>query len=72
MKLIGRLIGQPVTRLVQLACGLALLGLAIMSFSIISGRPLPVVLAMSLGHVVGVTSLACFFLAVLLDATRRM
>ena len=62
---------RSVTGLVRLACGLAILGLAIMSLSIVSGRPLPVMFALSFGHLVGAASLACFFLAVVIDAVRK-
>jgi hypothetical protein len=71
MTLVARAMRYSVAALVRLACALALLGLAIMSFSIVSGRPLPVVLAMSIGHMVGMASLACFLLAILIDAIRR-
>jgi len=72
MKLPAKLIRLSIIGLIRFACGLALVGLAIMSFAIVSGRPLPVVLAMSVGHMVGMASLACFLLAVFIDATRPL
>ena len=65
------LAGRSVTGLVRLACFLALAGLAIMCFAVLSGRVLPVMLAMSLGHLVGGSSLVCFVLAVIIDTVRR-
>ena len=47
-----------------------LLALAIMAWSILVPKPLPIVLAMSLGHVVGVAGFALYCLAVVLDAKR--
>ena len=72
MKLLAKILRHSVGGLVRLACALALLGLAVMSFSIISGRPLPVVLAMSVGHMVGTASLACFLIAISIDALHRV
>jgi hypothetical protein len=71
LRFVAKLVRHSVPGLIRLACALALLGLAIMSFSIVSGRPLPVVLAMSIGHTIGIASFACFLLAVLIDAIRR-
>jgi hypothetical protein len=71
VKLLAKILRHSVSGLVRVACALALLGLAVMSFSIISGRPLPVVLAMSVGHMVGTASLACFLMAILIDALHR-
>ena len=69
--LFAKLLGRSVTGLVKVACILALLGLAILSFSVVSGRPLPVVFALSFGHLAGGASFACFFLAVIIDAIRQ-
>jgi hypothetical protein len=62
---------RSVTDLVRLSCVLALVALAMMVASVLSGRPLPIILAMSLGHLLGISSLACFLLGVLLDGLRR-
>lgn len=59
---------RGVTGLVRLSCYFALAALAIMAFAVISGKPLPVILSMSVGHGIGVVSILCFFLAVLMDA----
>ena len=57
--------------LTRLACLLALLGLAVMCFSVLVPRPLPVIFAMSGGHAIGGAAFACYLLAVLLDLARR-
>jgi hypothetical protein len=67
MSLYSRLIAS----LVRVACVLALLALGLICCSVLFPRPLPVILAMSLGHVVGGAAFACYLLAVILDATRR-
>jgi hypothetical protein len=71
MSLATRIAHGSVTGLVKLACVLALLALSLICYSVLVPRPLPVILAMSLGHVVGGSAFACYFLAVILDATRR-
>jgi len=71
MTLLRRLAHRSVRELVRLSCLLALTGLAIMAYSVLSGKPLPVILAMSLGHLVGGASFACFLLAVCIDGIRR-
>ncbi len=70
MNVLSRLARWSVPRLVWLACVLALLGLAIMSFAVVSGKPLPVIFAMSFGHMIGIASLGCFFCGVLIDAVH--
>ncbi|HET9954531.1 MAG TPA: hypothetical protein VFQ61_08500 [Polyangiaceae bacterium] len=65
------LLAQSVTNLARVACMLALLALALMSYSIVSPRPLPVILAMSLGHVLGGAAFCLYLSAVLLDVWRN-
>lgn len=62
--------GSP-NKLLRAACWLALLGLAIMVYSVLDPRPVPVILAMSVGQGVSMLALSAFFLAVLVDAARR-
>jgi hypothetical protein len=57
--------------LTRIACVLALVGLAVMCFSVLVPRPLPVIFAMSGGHAIGVAAFACYLVAVLLDLARR-
>jgi hypothetical protein len=57
-------------RLSRLAAVLALIGLAMMAGSVIFPRPLPVILAMSVGHAIGAAAVICYLLAVLLDIWR--
>ncbi len=71
MTVLRKLLHRSVTQLVRWACVLALVALTLMTYAVVSGRPLPVILAMSVGHLVGLTSFSCFFVAVLIDATCR-
>jgi hypothetical protein len=57
--------------LTRLACVLALIGLAFMVYSIFSPRPLPVILAMSVGQMFGMAAVACYLVAILVDLARR-
>jgi hypothetical protein len=52
------------------ACFLALGGLAIMAYSILWPRPLPVIIAMSVGHALGILAFACYLVAVIVDVAR--
>jgi hypothetical protein len=54
-------------RVLKAACVLALAALALMSWSLFDPRPIPVVLAMSLGQVLGTLSLAAFVGVVVAD-----
>lgn len=65
-----RLRRQSVSGLTRFACILALVALAMMSYSIVSPRPLPVILAMSVGHAIGGAAFVCYLLAVVIDTTR--
>ncbi len=70
MSLWTTLLHGSVPRLTRMAAVLALLGLAVIAFSIVVPRPLPVIFAMSVGHVIGGAAFVCYLLAVLLDAYR--
>jgi hypothetical protein len=70
MKLVQRLLAGSVSKLTRAACVFALLGLGLMSYSIIDPRAVPVITAMSLGHVFGISAFACYLSAVVLDARR--
>jgi hypothetical protein len=61
------------SRVLKAACVLALAALALMSWSLFDPRPIPVVLAMSLGQLLGTLSLAAFVVVVVADirAGRR-
>lgn len=71
MNWLARLRAQSVTGLTRFACILALLALALMSYSIVSPRPLPVILAMSVGHALGGAAFLAYLVAVVLDAARN-
>jgi len=64
------LLHGSVPRLTRIAAFLALLGLAVIAFSIVVPRPLSVIFAMSIGHVIGGAAFTCYLVAVLLDAYR--
>jgi len=65
--LFRRALGVPVVGLTRAACVFALLGLGLMSYSIIDQRAIPVIVAMSVGHAFGIAAFACYLLAVILD-----
>ena len=68
MSLRERLLRRSVPGLLRLACILALLALVLIGYSVLDPTPLPVILAMSVGHVIGGTAFACYLLSVVLDA----
>jgi hypothetical protein len=70
MKLGKILIQRSVGQLTRVAAVLALLALAIVVSSIVYPRPLLVVFAMSVGHVIGGAAFACYLIAVLVDVSR--
>jgi hypothetical protein len=59
-----------VTRLLASSAVLALVALALMSWSILVPRPIPLVLFMTLGQALGTASFLLFLLAVLIDLRR--
>ena len=70
MKVLERLLAGSVTKLTRVACMLALVGLALMSYSILDPRAIPVIVAMSVGHAFGIGAFGCYLLAVILDIKR--
>ena len=60
----------PVHGLLRFACWLGLAALGLFAFPIVEPRPLPVILAMSLGQLMGAVAFICYLLAVLTDAAR--
>ncbi len=67
----NKLVRSSVRELIRVACVLSLIGLAIMAYSILSPRPLPVILAMSVGQIIGGTGFVCYLLAVVIDAASQ-
>jgi hypothetical protein len=57
----------PHPRLLTLACGCALAGIALMVWSLFDPRPLPVVGAMSVGQAFGTLSFGLFLYVVAMD-----
>jgi hypothetical protein len=58
-------------RTLRLACWSALVALGFVAWSIVDPRPAPVVLAMSLGQVLGTLSFAAFVFVVVADLSAR-
>ena len=54
-------------RVLQAACVLALSALALFVWSLVDPRPIPVILAMSVGQVLGTLSFGAFLLVVVYD-----
>jgi len=63
---------RRVSRLLSAACGFALAALGLMVWSLFDPRPVPVVLAMSLGQLLGTLSLAAFLLVAAADLRARL
>ena len=57
-------------RVLSIACVLALVSLVLMVWSLLEPTPLPVLVAMSLGQVIGTISLLMFLAVVLADMRR--
>jgi len=58
-------------RLLQVAAALTLVGLALMVWSMLAPTPLPVILAMSVGQLLGTLAFGMFGYAVLVDQLRK-
>jgi hypothetical protein len=71
MKLVKRIESSSVRGLTRFGCGLALMGLALLCCSVLIPKPLPVILAMSAGHLLGVAAFSCYLLAIVLDLARH-
>jgi hypothetical protein len=52
------------TRVLRLACVLALVGLALMAWSLVHPHPVPVIIAMSLGQAAGTISFVAFLVVI--------
>ena len=70
MSPLEKLLHRAPAALARAAGFVTLLALAIMAGSILVPKPLPIILAMSLGHVVGIAGFGLYCLAVVLDAKR--
>jgi hypothetical protein len=66
MKLGERLV-RARGRIIAAACGLALVGLALMAWSLLDPRPIPVIVAMSLGQGAGTLSFLAFLAVAAVD-----
>jgi hypothetical protein len=56
-----------VPRVLRVACALALVALGMFVWSLVDPRPIPVILAMSFGQVLGTLSFAAFLVVVVYD-----
>jgi len=65
-----RIESLSVLRVVRLSCWIALVGLAVMSASIIFPGPLMIIFATSVGQVIGMAAVLCYGLAVVGDVVR--
>ena len=71
MNFFARALRTSVITLTRAACIFALVGLSLMSYSIVDPRAIPVITAMSVGHVFGISAFACYLLAIVLDLRKR-
>ncbi len=65
-----RLVGIPSRRVLDIACVVALVALALICWSMVDPRPIPVILAMSVAQVLGTVSFAAFLVVVVRDLRR--
>ena len=70
MTFLQRILQSSILTLTRIACVCALLGLSLMAYSLLDPRAIPVIVAMSVGHVFGFAAFGCYLLAVVLDARR--
>jgi hypothetical protein len=68
---VQRLEGVGTRRLVATACVLSLVALALMVWSVLDPTPLPVMIVMSVGQVIGTLGLVCYLAAVVVFQWKR-
>ena len=61
----------PPRRVMTWACVLALFALGLIVWSLVDPRPIPVVVAMSVGQLIGTLSFAAFLVVVVTDVRAR-
>ena len=59
-------------RVIGVACILALIALGLMTWSLFDPRPVPVIVAMSIGQAIGTLSFAAFLYVVVADIRARI
>lgn len=62
---------ERASRILQAASVLTLLALALMVWSLFDPRPIPVMVAMSVGQALGTLSLLVYLIVVVVDLRRR-
>lgn len=68
---VAKAVISAVERRVRWACWLSLVALALIAWSLVSRKPLPVIAAMSVGQVLGTLSLLFFLGSIALDVRAR-
>lgn len=68
MRVLQGVLRRSAASIVRLACWIALVGLASLCVSVLFPSALPVIFAMSAGHVLGFAAFVCYLLAVVIDA----
>ncbi len=58
-------------RLLTVACSMSLLAMVLMCWSVLDPTPFPVMVAMSVGQVIGTLGLLCYLAAILVDTMQR-
>ncbi len=61
----------PAPRLMTYACVLALFALGLIVWGVVDPRPIPVIVAMSVGQVIGTLSFVVFLIVVVTDVRSR-
>ena len=69
--LLARVARRSVAELTRVACVLALLGLSVMVFPLLFPSAIALVLAIGVGHVIGIAAFGVYLLAVIFDLARR-
>ena len=65
---VSSLLQRSVPSLIRAASACALVGLSVMCLSVLWPRALPVIFAMSVGHLIGGAAFAGYLLAIIVDA----
>ncbi len=61
---------ERLNRWIRLACLLALLALAMIAWSLLDPTPVPVIVSMTLGQIIGTISFGMYLFVVLIDVRR--
>ena len=64
MKLLRAIADRPVTWILRAACGASIVALLMMILAVLVPKPIPIILAMSLAHVIGIGGFLLYILGV--------